>query len=240
MIDQACNILIPDSLVPLADRIECEGGDGAELQVQRSAVGVQRHSGDVWHLVLRASSNLAACALATKLPVVELDAAVQVIAVVELRHGGDDPLMHQRCGWVAHADLAFERQRRQTRLGQADEIDRQKPDRQRQLGAVEQAARGEESLMPAGVALEQLARTVPDHIVSAASAGWAPEPTRPARLLDRLGAPRLGAEAANEFWQRHARLELDAIHRHGVVAVMRYNQPTRSVAQGLSQSEMCF
>jgi hypothetical protein len=69
--------------------------------------------------------------------------------------------------------------------------------------------------VPAAEALEQLARTVAEDAVRSRIASWTPEALRPAGMPNGLGALRLGANARQEFRDRHANLELDVVRRHG-------------------------
>ena len=71
--------------------------------------------------------------------------------------------------------------------------------------------------MPAAVALEQLAGTVTNDTVIGYGTTRAMKTRRPARLLDRLGALRLIAEAAQEFGDRDAVLELNLLVDHGAL-----------------------
>jgi len=87
-------------------------------------------------------------------------------------------------GGVAHAELAFERQGRQPRLGLADQVDRQEPQPQRQLGVLHQAARGQRGLVAAALALEKPARTVADDVVLGAVTAWAAKARGPAGGLE--------------------------------------------------------
>jgi hypothetical protein len=52
-----------------------------------------------------------------------------------------------------------------------------------------------------------------------------------------LGALLLGAEALQEFRQRHAVLKLDAVHRHGLTPVVECIQPMGPVAHHVSGAE---
>ena len=95
---------------------------------------------------------------------------------------------------VAHAKLAVQRQAGQASLGLADQIDRQTPDRQRQLRALKQAARSQRSLVAAGAALVQRMRPAADDAVVAAGANRALKAVGPSHLRHRLRALRLRAK----------------------------------------------
>ena len=221
-------------LGPLADRGERETTDQVELEVQRPALGGERDGGDERQLVLRASPSLAAGTLAAEVGVVDFDVALEPMAGLALGHDAVDLVVQQPRGGVAHAEVALERQRSQTSLGLADQVDGQEPGRKRQLGVLEQAACSQRGLVPARLALEELACAMANHVVGVAGALRAPKAARPASPLHRLGALRLGAKAVQEFGQRHAVLELDGVVGHGARSVMKWPQPTRRVAHGVS------
>lgn len=65
--------------------------------------------------------------------------------------------------------MAFARQRRQAALGLGDEVNRQKPRGQKQLGAGKQAARRQRGLAPATIALVQVTRADSDREMSVAA-----------------------------------------------------------------------
>ena len=227
-------------LGPLADGLGREAADHAELQESGPVLVVQRHRSHERHLALRAAPGLAAGALATEVGVVDLHGPFEPMAALAPSHRAIDLLVQQPSGGVAHAELALERQRRQARLGLADQIDGQEPGGQRQLGVLHQAARGQRGLVPAGDALEQVAGAVADHVVRLAVAARTAEAPRPTCSLQRLGAVRLRAEAAKELGQGHAGLELDSVERHGVRSVFGCTQVTRAVAHQVSLAEADF
>ena len=73
-------------------------------------------------------------------------------------------------------------------------------------------------MMPAGLALQELAGAVVDHPVIGGITARAAKAAWPARSLERLLALRFGAEARHEFRQRHALLELNAVERHDPIS----------------------
>ena len=227
-------------LGPLANRFRSETSDYIELDVHRMPVIIDRGSGDKGSLVLRAATDLPACALATEVGVIELHGAAELMGGVLRSHGAVDLLMQQPGSGIAHAKLALERQRRQAGLGLTDEVDGQEPGRQWQLGVRHETARSQRGLMPATIALKELASAVADHVVITAGAARAPKPLRPTHGLDRLGALRLGAKAAKEFRDRHALLELDLVEGHGAHPTLRGLQVSGSQAHGVSLAEAGF
>ena len=228
-------------LGPIADRRRGEAADKIELQIHRMTLLVERNSGHEGHLVLRTPSGFTASALPAEVGIIELNGAAQTMGSVLQGHGTVDLLVQQPGRGIAHPELTFEGQGRRPRLGLADQVDREKPGRQRQLGVLHQAACGDRSLMAAAVALEQFARTVADNIVIGACAARTPKTVRPTRLLDGLGALRLGAEAVQELGNRDAALELNSVESHGALSVlMKRVQVMTSQAHGMSLAEAGF
>ena len=186
-------------LRPLAHRLQREAAHRRELDLLRMPLVIDRDRRHERHLVLRTPTRLAAAALSAKVGIVKLHRAVESVLVLSLGHRVHDLLVHQPRRRVAHAHLPLERQRRQPCLGLAEQVDRQEPRLQWQLGAGEQAARGQRGLVAAAVALEQLARPVAHHVVRRTAAARALEALRPTRLLDGLGALLFRAEAGHEL-----------------------------------------
>ncbi len=118
--------------------------------------GDRRHEG---HLVFRTTSDLASRALATQIRIVNLDFATERVEIFTFSHGLHQFVLHQPRSWVTHAQLSFESQSRQASLGLADEVNRQKPYRQRQFGRLKYRAGDQRRLMPAGVALKNFVAT---------------------------------------------------------------------------------
>ena len=201
---------------PFLDRLCREAADQVELQMHGVSLSVDRNGCHERDLVLGATARFAAGALATEVGVIDLDQAAQPMGAFLSGHRAVDLLVQQPRGRVAHAQLTLERQRRQPRLGLADEVAGEEPCRQWQLRVLHQAARRQRGLVPATVALEELARTVTDDIVVGYATTRTTKAIWPAGLLDRFGALRLGAEAAQELSDRHAVLELDLVEGHGL------------------------
>lgn len=133
---------------------------------------------------------------------------------VNLLHGAVDLVVQQPGGGIAHAQVSLESQGRDAGLGLTDEVDGQKPGRQRQLGVLHQGASGQRGLKAAAAALVELAGALHHQIVLRAGALRAAKPLRPTRALERLGALRFGAEVAQKRRDRHAVLELDLVAGH--------------------------
>jgi len=77
-----------------------------------------------------------------------------------------------------------------------------------------QAARRQRGLVPAAIALEQLASAMPGDIVVCRVPTRAPKSAGPTGGFDRLGALRLGSKSAKEFRDGHAGLKLDLVEVH--------------------------
>jgi len=131
-----------------------------------------------------------------------------------LGHGVVDLVLQSRGAGVAHAQLALERQRRQSYLCLAEQTDREKPRPQRQLGVLKQAAHGERGLVAAAQALKELASAVADDVVLSSIAARAAKAAGPAGALDGLRALVLGTKMLEELRRRHAVLELDEVECH--------------------------
>ena len=78
-------------------------------------------------------------------------------------------------------------------------------------GACCAPALGRLGLVPAAIALEQIAGAVAHDLVVGKTAARAARAPVPPRLPHRLGALRLGAEAGHELWDRHPLPELDLV-----------------------------
>ena len=219
---------------PITNGRRGETTDQVELDVHRMSCLVERNCRHERHFVLGAAPWLAAGAFATEVGVVQLDRAVQAMSAVLLGDSAVDLFVQQPRLGVAHTQVALERQRGQAGLGLADQVDGEDPCRQRQLGVLDHTARGQRGLVSASVALKQPAGILAEHAVIGAVATRATEPIRPSRLLDRLGALRLGAEALKEFWNGHAVLELDLVEGHGVHSSVRELQLTGSPTHRVS------
>jgi len=199
-----------------------------------------RDGGDKSHLVLRATPDLPSSALAAQISVVHLDFATEHVAGFTLRHGLHQLVMHQPGCGIAHAQLAFERECRQTGFGLTDEVDRQKPCRQRQLGRLKNGARDQRGLMPTGIALKDFVALGMQDAVWSTTAGRTPKTIGPASAFQRRRAKCLGAKELEKLRHRHAVLELDAIHGHDAAPKDgRWLQITPSQAHQVSLAEDC-
>jgi hypothetical protein len=77
------------------------------------------------------------------------------MVLVGLSHHAAYLLLQQPSGPVGDAELPHQRKRRQPSLGLTEEVEREEPCAQRQLGAVKHNPGGERRLVPAGGALRR-------------------------------------------------------------------------------------
>ncbi len=149
---------------PVSDGLGCEPGNRTDLGLHRmpSIVGGYRcHDG---HLVGRAAATHAR-SLTPEVGIVHLNRARERGFAVALRHRGHQFVANQPGRTVRGPQLAHQGQRRQAGLCLTEQVDRQKPGPQRQLGTVRERAGGQRGLVPAGLALVKLAGSMTDDVV---------------------------------------------------------------------------
>ena len=125
--------------------------------------------------------------------------------------------MSQAGSGIADAQQALRGQGRQTGFGLADQIDRQEPEGQRQMSALEHGARGQRRLRAARPALKGSMRSNMEQVIMGVTTTRTTKPVGPAGALQRRFALRFGAKLLMKRGQRQARLELNAIHRHDTI-----------------------
>lgn len=170
------------------DGLGREATGAAELDEFRAPLVLERHGRYARRFVLRTASRLAAEVLATQVSVVELDGSVKFVLPLALGHDVVDLMLPGPGGGVAHAELALERQRRQSCLGLAGQTDSQKPGALWQLGMLKQAAHGERGLVEANQALKEFVSAAADHDVLGSGGSRAAKAAGPPHGLDGLGA----------------------------------------------------
>jgi len=223
---------------PLRDRVEREPRYRGQLDTQWVPLLAERNCGHKRHLVFRATPDLAATALTAKVGVINLYPPLQHVAGLPLHHCLHQFVVHQPCRWVAHTQVAFERKRRQSSLGLADEVDCQEPHRQGQLGALEHGASDQRRLMPTRVALKNPVPTSAQNTVRGATAARTGKALWPERTLQRLRAKQLRAVEFEELGHRQTGLKLDAIHGHGSATQSeRWEQVKLGLAHHVSLAE---
>jgi hypothetical protein len=110
--------------------------------------------------------------------------------------------------------MALQLQRRDVVLRLGEQVQGEKPARERQLRGLEDGAGGERHLMPAAAALGVLAPLALEAAVQVAPALRTYESARPACLVKRRPALFLGAVLRHELRHRKPGLKLDTVHRH--------------------------
>ncbi len=203
---------------PCRNRLEGEAGHGRELDAQRASVLTERYRRDKRHLILRPPADFAASTLTAEVGIVHLHIPLKHIAIFTLGHHLQEFVVHQPRRRVAHPQLPLQGQGqgRQSRLGLADQIDRQEPDCQRQLGILKYGSRNQRSLMPARVALKNLAHAIAQNVMRRVIAVRTRKTARPAKGLKRLLALRFGSVVLQKVRHRQSRLKLNSIHRYFV------------------------
>src|SRR5450830_368280 len=225
---------------PLCNGFELEARYRAEFYPQGVPLIGEGDSCHEGHLVLRATSDLASHAFTTQVGIIYLDFSTERVASFTLSHGLHQFVLHQPGRRVAHAQLAFESQSRQARLGLADEVNRQKPYRQRQFGRLKDGARDQRRLMATGVALKNFVAAGVQDAVCSTTTIRTTETIRPACTLQRRSAKRLGTKELEELRHRQAGLKLDTVHRHdATLKTKRWVQITPSQAHHVSLAEDC-
>ena len=124
-------------LCPIGNGFAGKAGNRRHFDEPRSSLRAERERRDKWHLILRTAPGLAASQFATEIGIVHLDVAVQGLPGIPFDHGLHQFLLDQPSGRVTDAQLPFQSQGGQAGLSLADQVDRQKPDCQFQVGALE-------------------------------------------------------------------------------------------------------
>lgn len=148
------------------DCLRREATNQVELQMHGMPVFVDRNGCHDRNLVLGTMTGLATCARATKIGVIEMAHAAQLMGAVLSGHLAVELLVRQLGSRVAvaHAHFAHERQRRQPGLGLADQVGGEETGSQQQFGVLHQTARGQRGLVPAIGSGEELAGAMADDI----------------------------------------------------------------------------
>ncbi len=202
---------------PLRDGFELEARHRVELDAQRVARITDRDCSNKSNFVFRTPPGLAASAFAPQIRIVNLDFATERVAGLPRGHGLHQLVVHQPGCGIAHAQLAFERERRHAGFGLTDEVDRQKPGRQRQFRRLKNGACDQRGLMPTGLTLKDIMAPRLQDAVGRTAAVRTTETIGPARFLQRRRAKHLGAKKLEKLRHRQTGLKLDAIHGHDAV-----------------------
>jgi hypothetical protein len=197
------------------DRVVGEGASSQAGQVGAAVLGgLNRDDGG--GLVLRAAPPLAATSLPAQVCVVYFDAARELAIGLGEAHASQELILDEPGGAVAHLALAGQLQGRDIAFGLGEQLHRQEPRSQRQLGGLEDRAADDAAVVLAAAAL-------PVQPVFAPEAGTglhnAPRPADetagPAGANNHLLALLLGAVELKELRHRQILLELGSVHWHG-------------------------
>jgi hypothetical protein len=147
--------------------------------------------------------------------IIDLHETVQTARRLAIGHCLHQFVLHTPGRAVTDAQMAHQLQRRDIVLGLGEQVQRQKPGRQRQLGAGKDRVRGQTGLMTTGPTLpESFAVPVRASAVTSPGAARTDKARRPTRLAQRSRATHFRAELFQKRCQRHPRLHLNRIHRH--------------------------
>ena len=199
---------------PVLDRLTAEAQDRRDLGVDGMTRRVQRDRSHDRNLVLRSSTRLAARSFSAEVGIIDLDLSPQHIDLISFAHGLEDLVVQQPGGVVVDAQMAAELKRGDTRFGLTDQVKRQKPCRQGQLGCLQDRAGCDRGLMAAGSALITLEPPSVNQAMLPTIAAGAAEAIGPTGLLQSRLTLLLSAVEPLELRQRETLLELDAVARH--------------------------
>lgn len=183
------------------------------------AFGTGLHRCHKRHLVLRAAASLAAGTPPAQVGIVDHDAPIEFAALFAPAHRFHDLVLEQPGAAIGHAQLALELQGRDVVLGLREQLHRQEPARQGQLGRLEHRAADQAALLCAVRALPVAQGVAHERGSSRPRARRALEAARPARRLQRRLALRFGSIQLQELRHRQSRLKLHSVHRHGAPPV---------------------
>ena len=222
------------------------GGDGltgeasnlSELDLHRMALVIGRDRRDDGNPV-GPGATADTLARILQVGVIDFDRARQGLLTATQRHGLHQLLVDQPGRAVAGAQVTNEGQGQQPRLVLVDQVDRQVPGCQRQLGAVHDRARRQRGLRHEAAALEKLAYPVTDHVVLGRRTAQTAQTLRSSMCHLRRRTLRFGAVAKEEIEHRHVRLELNSVHRQHAAPRVDVCQRPPPQAHGISQVEIC-
>ena len=220
---------------PICYGFKLEARHRAELDTQWVQFISEGDRSDKGHLVFRAAPDLAANALTTQIRIINLNFATERVERFTLSHGLHQLVVNQPSRWVAHTQLAFQGQRGQTGLGLTNEVDRQKPCRQRQLGRLKDRACNQRCLMSTSVALKYLVAFAVQNAMCRTTAGRTAKTIGPASTLQCRRAKCFGAKELEKLRHRQAGLKLNAVHCHDAAQrIERWVQITPLLAHHVS------
>ena len=182
---------LEDILCAQEDRVVA-GDNTVRYKNRTLQIPADRHRHHEGRLARRATAPLAAGARAAEVSIVHLHPPRQRRVCLAPRHHRHDLVLHGPGGRLLDPETAPQLDRGNPVLRRYDQVDGREPQRQRQLGGVEDRARRGGCLLLAPVALvEAPAR---QHTMPAMAAGGADEAVRPAQPGQCRAALLLGAE----------------------------------------------
>ena len=155
---------------------------------------------------MRATTALAAAALAPEVGIIELDEPAERMLAVALHHHLHQLVAHAPRRVVGDPQMAVQLHRRDAVLVLGHEVDGLKPHCQGQLGGVEDGSCGDRGLAVAAIALLELAAVELTAPIMAAVR--APKTVRPPTLKERVEALISGAIEREEY------AEADSFRKH--------------------------
>ena len=197
----------------VGDGLGCEAGDRAEFDAHRMTGVVGGNGRDDWNFVGRVSPADTG-ALTAEVGVIELNQTRQRRLAVALSHGPHYLLTDQPGCAVRRAQMAHQRQRRQTSLGLADQVGCKEPGPQRKFGAAHQRVGRQRRLVATGGTLKQHSSAVSDCVVIRARATRAAKAVWPALSRQQSSLLGLRSVAVKELNHGNTRLKLDSFQGH--------------------------
>ena len=180
-----------------------ESFNGRQSCVDGMSLLIHRDGRDKGHLVFGASSRLTVGSFPAKIGVIGLYGALQRIERFAFQHGRHELVMDAPSRGVAHAKLATQRQCGQPILHLTDQVNRQKPEGQRQTHSLKKGPGNRRSLVAVMAALKCFARAafqnrMPGSVITlgAMKSVWPP------RRFQGCGALFLGTKTLHKIGER--------------------------------------
>lgn len=140
-----------------------------------------------------------------------------------------------QAGWIGHAEMPLQFKGRDVVLGLGQQMHRQKPARQRNLGGLEYGAGDYRRLVPASAALPVFPLAAEKHTGLIVATFRTIEAFCPTRFLQRCLAQQLSTIPTHELRHRQARLKLNIILRHDLSPRMRSSRLTEKYLKPQAQ-----
>ena len=186
-------------LRPGGQRLQGEARHRRDHGLPRMPLVRNPHGDDERDFVLRATPGFATVALPVQIRIVDQHDAAQLAPRLAPGHCLHHVVLESPGGARAHAQVTHQLQCSHVGLALSQQIERQEPARQWQLGADEQRVGDQAAMVPAG-------RTLPEPFTvavgtAAVPASRADKPFRPACSAQRAGARRFAAILVEEAGQ---------------------------------------